>query len=69
MIRTALEFVKQELDAYMVGREPDIYTTGNVVNVAPLMHPDNSSGLDANKHIKLYPFLTLGLCQHPILPF
>lgn len=53
MIRTALEFVKQELDAYMVGREPDIYTTGNVVNVAPLMHPDNSSGLDANKHISL----------------
>lgn len=51
MIRTTLEFVKQELDAYMVGREPDIYTAGNVVDISPLIHPDGSSGLDANRHI------------------
>jgi hypothetical protein len=40
MIRTALEFIKKELEAYMVEREQDAqYTTGHIVDLKALEDP------------------------------
>ena len=55
MIRTALEFIKKELDAYVVDREndPANYSAGNVVDVKSIVLPNGSTNLDNNKHITL----------------
>lgn len=55
MIRTALEFIKKELDAYIAGRENDAgsYGVGNIVDVNTVVLPSGSPGLDNNKHITL----------------
>ncbi len=53
MIRTALEFIKKELDAYIVEREnePANYSPGNVVDLRSIILPNGNINLDNNKHI------------------
>ena len=55
MIRTALEFIKKELDAFMVERENDIanYTLGNVVDLKSIVLPNGNINLDNNKHVTI----------------
>lgn len=55
MIRTALEFIKKELDSYMVEREndPANYTLGNVVDLKSIVLPNGNNDLDNNKHVTL----------------
>ena len=55
MIRTALEFIKKELDQYMVDREqnPASYTVGNVVDLAPVVQPNGDLNIDENAHVTL----------------
>ena len=55
MIRTALEFIRKELDAYIVERENDSasYTTGNVVDLKSIIAPNGNVNLDNNKHITI----------------
>lgn len=55
MIRTALEFIKKELDAYIVEREndPANYSAGNVVDIKSIVLPNGSINVDNNKHITL----------------
>jgi len=55
MIRTALEFIRKELDAYIVERENDAanYTTGNVVDLKSIILPNGNVNLDNNKHITI----------------
>jgi hypothetical protein len=52
MIRTALEFISVQLDAYMVDRENDAtYTASNVVDLTTITLPDGTINVDASKHI------------------
>jgi hypothetical protein len=53
VIRTALEFIKKELDAYVVEKEndPANYTSGNVVDLRSIVLPNGNINLDSNKHI------------------
>jgi hypothetical protein len=55
MIRTALEFIKKELDAYIVERENDLanYTIGNVVDLKSIVLPNGNINLDNNKHVSI----------------
>jgi hypothetical protein len=55
MIRTALEFIKNELDGYIVERENDAasYASGNVVDLASVVLPNGNINIDNNKHITL----------------
>lgn len=55
MIRTALEFIKKELDAYIVERENDVanYTLGNVVDLKSIVLPNGNINLDNNKHVTI----------------
>ncbi len=55
MIRTALEFIKKEFDAYMVERENDSanYTLGNVTDLKSIVLPNGNINLDNNKHVTI----------------
>jgi len=55
MIRTALEFIKKELDAYMVERENDVanYSPGNVVDLKSIVSVTGNVDFDNNKHIMM----------------
>lgn len=56
MIRTAFEFIKGELDAYIAEREndPANYSPGSIVDVGSIVSPfNNSTSFDSNKHITL----------------
>src|SRR5258706_10813737 len=53
MIRTALGFIKNELDAYIAERENDAanYPAGNIVDIKSIVLPNGNINLDNNKHI------------------
>jgi hypothetical protein len=53
MIRTALEFIKKELDAYIAARENDLanYAPGNIVDIKSVVSLNGSTNTDGNKHI------------------
>jgi hypothetical protein len=53
MIRTTLEFIQKELDAYMVEREQDPaeYSIENVVDLKSIIQPNGTLNLDDNFHI------------------
>ena len=56
MIRTALEFIRKELDTYFVGREqdPGNYVPGSVVELQSVMKPDGTLNvMAANSHITM----------------
>lgn len=55
MIRTALEFIKKELDAYIADREndPANYAAGSVVELKSIVSPNGNINLDNNKHITI----------------
>ena len=53
MIRTALEFIKKELDAYIAARENDLanYAPGTIVDLKSLVSLSGNINADGNKHI------------------
>jgi hypothetical protein len=55
MIRTALEFIRKELDAYIVDREqdPGNYALNNVVDLKPVYLPDGTYNLNNAMHITM----------------
>jgi len=55
MIRTALEFIKKELENYMVDREQDAasYSPGHVVDLKPIVLPNGNNNLTDSTHITL----------------
>ncbi|MBL0341306.1 MAG: DUF4255 domain-containing protein [Bacteroidetes bacterium] len=54
MIRTALEFIQKELDAYMVNREQDpAYVINNVVDLKPIVLPNGNVNLTESTHITI----------------
>jgi predicted membrane protein len=55
MIRTALEFIKKELDTYFVEREQDPanYGAGTVVDLQSVMKPDGSLNIDPTSHVTM----------------
>jgi len=57
MIRTALEFIKKELDAYIVEREaeqyPGLYANGNVVDLKSIVLPNGTINITDTSHITL----------------
>ena len=54
MIRTALEFIKTELDAYIADRENDTsYAPGSIVDINSIVSPNGTINLDNNKHITI----------------
>ena len=55
MIRTALEFIKNELDSYIADREndPANYAPGNIVDIKSIFLPNGNINLDNNKHITI----------------
>jgi hypothetical protein len=55
MIRTALEFIKKELDAYIADREQDpaLYGTGHIVDLKPVALPNGNVNITGTTHITL----------------
>jgi hypothetical protein len=55
MLRTALEFIKKELDAYMADRENDIanYSPGSIVDLKSIVSVTGNVEFDNNKHIMM----------------
>jgi hypothetical protein len=55
MIRTALEFIKKELETYIVDREQDPanYSAGNVVDLKSIMLPNGSINITDTTHITI----------------
>ncbi|WP_143306494.1 DUF4255 domain-containing protein [Chitinophaga vietnamensis] len=55
MIRTALEFIKKELESYIVEREQDpaTYYAGGVVDIKPLALPNGTINLDDTMHVTI----------------
>ncbi|AHF17470.1 DUF4255 domain-containing protein [Niabella soli] len=56
MIRTAFEFIKGELDAYISDREndPANYSPGSIVEVGSVVSPfNNNTSFDSTKHITI----------------
>lgn len=51
MIRTALEFVRKSLEAYMVERENDTYTVGNVVDLKSIVLPNGTIDTTDTTHV------------------
>ena len=53
MIRTALGFVKKELDAYIAARENDVanYAPGTILDIKSLVSLNGNINVDNNKHI------------------
>lgn len=54
MIRTALEFIKEELSTYCFNKEPLIYTSiGSVLKISGFYSPSGNSTVDLDKHLQL----------------
>lgn len=55
MIRTALEFIKKELELYIVDREQDPaqYSAGNVVDLKPIVLPNGNLNITDTTHITM----------------
>ncbi len=55
MIRTVLEFIKKELDAYIADREqePGQYSVGHIVDLKPVALPNGTVNISDNTHITL----------------
>lgn len=55
MIRTALEFIKKELDAYIAEREQDPaqYSVGHIVDLKPVALPNGTINITDTTHISL----------------
>ncbi|MDF2433059.1 MAG: hypothetical protein JWP44_2690 [Mucilaginibacter sp.] len=55
MIRTALEFIKSELEAYMVNREQDPanYSAGNVVDLKSIVLPNGNINITDTSHVTI----------------
>ena len=55
MIRTALEFIRKQLDAYIVEREQDAtnYSVNNVVALQSIIAPDGTMNATDENHITL----------------
>jgi Pvc16 N-terminal domain len=55
MIRTALEFIKKELDAYIADREQDPaqYSAGSIVDLKPVALPNGNVNITDTTHITL----------------
>ena len=54
MIRTALEFIKKELESYITGREQDAaYTAGNVVDLKSIVLPNGNINITDTTHITM----------------
>jgi hypothetical protein len=55
MIRTSLEFIKKELEAYIVEREQDPanYSAGNVVDLKPLIKPNGELNVTDTTHVTI----------------
>ena len=55
MIRTALEFIRKELEAYFVDREQDpiSYDIGKVVDLKPVALPNGTFNISDTSHITL----------------
>lgn len=55
MIRTALEFIKKELDAYIADREQDPaqYSSGHIVDLKPVALANGTINITDNTHITL----------------
>lgn len=53
MIRTALDFLRDELEAYFTERDPANYKTGDVAAVQSLCKPDGSIAYSDENHITL----------------
>jgi hypothetical protein len=54
MIRTALEFLKKEIESYIVLREVDAgYTLGNVVDLKSIILPNGTVNITDTTHITL----------------
>jgi hypothetical protein len=55
MIRTSLEFIKKELEAYIVEREQDPanYGAGNVVDLKPLIKPNGELNVTDTTHVTI----------------
>lgn len=52
MIRTALEFITKELDAYIADRESDVaYTPGNIVDLKSIVAIGAEPEIDTTKHV------------------
>ena len=54
MIRTALKFLQNELDAYISSRENDVaYSPGNIVALQSIASPEGNVNLDDTMHITM----------------
>ncbi len=55
MIRTALDFIRRELDAYIVEREQDPadYSIGNVVDLKPIVLPNGNLNITDTTHVTM----------------
>jgi hypothetical protein len=55
MIRTSLEFIKKELEAFIVEREQDPvnYNTGKVVDLKPIVLPNGNINITDTTHITI----------------
>ncbi len=54
MIRTALKFLQNELDAYICSRENDVsYSPGNIVALQSIASPDGKVNIDDTMHITM----------------
>jgi hypothetical protein len=55
MIRTALEFIRKELELYIVDREQDPaqYSPGNVVDLKPVVLPNGNLNITDTTHITM----------------
>jgi hypothetical protein len=53
MIRTTLEFIKSELEAYMINREQDPanYSAGNVVDLKSIVLPNGNINITDTTHV------------------
>src|SRR5688500_4490938 len=54
MIRTALEFIKKELETYITDREQDpAYTAGNVIDLKSIVLPNGNINITDTTHITI----------------
>jgi len=70
MIRTALEFIRSELEAYMVEREQDAaYTIGSVVSLQSLLLPDGTINTNDTTHVTTMVVNIEEICREGKRPY
>ncbi len=70
MIRTALEFIKTELETFMVEREQDpAYSLGSVVSLASLVLPDGTYNAKDTSHISMMIVNLEDMCREGKRPY